>query len=925
LNNKGQFSIIAALLVAVILISTVIVTYSTIRNSTIESQPQILSAIDETNFAIKQILGFTIGYYGSVLKVTGNSSYAKTLALNYLYSGLENIANMHPEWGTSFEVNEEETDLSTYWYTTTSYSTGNLAVNYSLTGLGIYGITYQTSCKLSIQIIKTNSTTQACLNVSKDENEPLINLAKQNFKFYSYEYENSTWQLVNPSTDPAAFANGTYLIDIPSGVDPYAYVIQVEDSRGIIVTASSFSRYTCTLTWNTTLTLAQRYVDNNSSDVDSSEDKGTHSNFPAQQAGPDSIYDTLMEQKAGNFTLLDDGFEAANWDANWDNIYHYWREDNSPVHSGSASASATNYYEGDFTCDNLDASDATAIYVEFWFMKDDTESTDFTLYYYDGSNYDLIDELDDNGNDDTWLHYSHKITDSQYFKSNFRIRFDATLGYGQNVWVDDVLIRKETQSSDDYQLNLEVQWTNAYYKATNEELCIYGGNMGSENLQVDVWDGSTWENLLVDLSSGWNNISVSSYLDSPTFTIRFKGGDETSDAVQDSWNIDATLLHVWPAEDLYQSLQDATIVVELQQNGTMQWLGQNLNLTTQSKPIPPIPVKAIHINQTINGINQEVPFQIEDWASNYKIPLGLTNNASVFGNRHMLVFLVNSKVSKVTIWWNGSDTTTQTPLAYTNIYFKDNIDTRTLYNGIQTLKFSTSGFTLTSTVKSTTSTVSLMRINDEYDNTPPELAYVIVNGIIRDIVHGESEYSGGAGSCPDVYSSIVITLPANATYYTYQLRLMFVESQQSRTITDLCPIKITTSGLPQTENGISGGYPVVQSGTGTFYNSSSVWQHHWSQIISGTRGAGIMFADEANKMLYTFDTSTTKTGALEVSTQTIELCPITMSSVSFTSAKDLTWYGAVVTFDGTTPIYEDGSGLWITVERPPTITVTTES
>lgn len=937
MNSKGQFSIIAALLVAVILISTVIVTYSTIRNSTIQDQPQILSAIDETNFAIKQILGFTIGYYGSVLKVTGDSSYAKTLALNYLYSGLENIANMHPEWGTSFKVNEAETELRTYWYTTTSYSTGNLAVTYNLTGLGIYGITYQTSCKLSIQIMETNSTTQACLNVSKDEDEPLINLGKQNFKFYHYEYENSTWQLINPSTDPVAFANGTYLIDLPSGVDPYAYVIQVEDQRGIIVAASSFSRYTCTLTWNSTLALVPKYVDNNTSDVDSSEDKGTHSNFPAQQAGPDSIYDTLMEEKAGNFTLLDDGFEAADWDANWDNMSHNWREDNSPVHSGSASAWATNGDEGYFTCDSLDASDATAIYVEFWFMKDDTDSTDFTLYYYDGSNYDLIDELANNGNDDTWLHYSHKITDSQYFKFNFRIRFDATLGSEENVWVDDVLIRKETQSSDDYQLNLEVQWTNAYYKATNEELCIYGGNMGSEDLQVDVWDGSTWENLLADLSSGWNNVSVSSYLDSPTFTIRFKGGDETSDAVQDSWNIDATLLHVWPAENLYQSLQDATIVVELLQNGTMRWLGQNLNLTTKTKPIPPIPVKVLHINQTINGINQEVPFQIEDWASNYKIPLGLTNNASVFGNRHMLVFLINPNVSKVKIWWNGSDTATQTPLAYTNKYFSytfgDQYHPITINNGILELAIDFSGsgntFRAISTLGASTATAVLMRINQDtahYGHSKP--MYAVLNGTVRAVLHHEVEWPGGISDCPNVYAHIVLTLPANATYYTYQLRLMFVESQKNRTITDICPIKLTASiGLPQTENGTSSGFPIIQNGTGTFYNSSSVWQHQWSQIISGTKGAGIMFTDEANKMLYAFDNSTSKIGAVKVGTQTIELLPISKPSVSFTSAQDVTWYGAVVTFDGTTPIYNSSnqSGLWITVEHPPTITVTTES
>jgi hypothetical protein len=225
-----------------------------------------------------------------------------------------------------------------------------------------------------------------------------------------------------------------------------------------------------------------------------------------------------------------------------------------------------------------------------------------------------------------------------------------------------------------------------------------------------------------------------------------------------------------------------------------------------------------------------------------------------------------------------------------------------------------------------------MRINGKNATYGSGTAYVIHHGIVRDIVQQEAEFSGGIPNSPNLYTHIVLTLPANATYYTYQLRLMFVNSQQSRNITDIRPIKITASiGSPQTENGISSGFPIIQNGTGTFYNSSSVWQHHWSQIISENisekRGAGIMFTDEANKMLYTFDTSTTKTGALIVGTQTIELLPITRSPISFTSAKDVTWYGAVVTFDGTTPIYNSSnkSGLWITVEHPPTITVTTQS
>jgi hypothetical protein len=803
LNSKGQFSIIAALLVAVILISTVMVTYSTIRNSPISGQPQVLSAIDETNFAIKQIFGFTVGYYGSVLKITGNSSYARMLALKYLYSALVNIANMHPEWGTSFKVNESKTDLHICWFTKTSYSTGNLAVMYNLTGLRIYKITYQTSCKLSIQIIKTNSTTQACLNVTKDENEPLINLGKQNFKFYIYKSAKSTWELINPSTEPISFANGTYLVDIPSGVDPYAYVIQVEDSRGIIVAASSFSHYTCTLAWNSTLYAATG---------------------------------------ATNSTLINQESFETSWPSGWTET-GAWARETDRAHSGTRSADfdgSGSGISGDLTTCDLNCLDSTAIYVDFWYRDEGCDNGEFLLRYYDGTSWDFIADLGSTAPENQWIHYQQKITDSQYFKSNFRIRWSGDdVEDGEQAYVDDVTVKKETSTS----------------------------------------------------------------------------------------------------------VQDATIVVELLQNGTMRWLGQNLQLTTQAKPIPPIPVKAIHVNQTVNSLNREVPFQIEDWASDYKIPLGLTSNASVFSSTTMLVFLVNSKVSKVTIWWNGSDVATQTPYAYTNLYFTgDNPSSRTLTNGRLTLQFppddNDNGFPVTSTVGTQSAVASFMRINSEVSVYGASPAYVIHHGIVRDIIHQEAEWQddarddGGAYNCPNIYAHIVLTLPANATYYTYQLRLMFINSQQSRNITDLCPIKIAASSgtfSSLTENGTVNGYPIVSTATSSFYNMSNIWQHHWSQLNStATRGFGIVFTDEANKMLYTFDTGASKTGALRVdkTARTIELLPVTRSSVSFMSSKDVTWYGAVVTFNGT-PIYQvvgsQKTGLWITVEYPPTITVTTQS
>jgi hypothetical protein len=76
--------------------------------------------------------------------------------------------------------------------------------------------------------------------------------------------------------------------------------------------------------------------------------------------------------------------------------------------------------------------------------------------------------------------------------------------------------------------------------------------LDSESLKVDVRTGSSWITVIESLnSSSWNNVSVSAYLTSSTFTIRFKDGTSTGDITQDSWNIDVTLLHVWATPNEY--------------------------------------------------------------------------------------------------------------------------------------------------------------------------------------------------------------------------------------------------------------------------------------------------------------------------------------------------------------------------------------
>jgi hypothetical protein len=531
-------------------------------------------------------------------------------------------------------------------------------------------------------------------------------------------------------------------------------------------------------------------------------------------------------------------------------------------------------------------------------------------------------------------------TDFNDTAGNWKVKITASIATATQFDLKLNLIQYSCNFTN-YALNLEAQWINVNASLPRQNLCIKTGPFGgSENLNVQIWTGNSWQYLYTLAPNSFNNISMASYISSSTLTIRFVGAQETTDFDQDSWNIDSMFLVPQPNIDFLAGLQDSKFTLEYLQNGTIRWIGENLVLTSNALPIPPVPVKAIHVNQTfLNGTNKEVPFQIEDWASDYHIPLGLTNNQTVFSNRQMIVFQADNQVVDFTIWWDGSDSAVQTPLAYTNKYFTVDAANYNLKNGKQELTLDKSGFVVTSKVGGVTSVGHLMRMEGREDTTNPELSIVISDGVVRNIVLGEAEYSNGITDCPNFYTNIVLTLPADVTYYTYQLRLMFIDSSRSRTISDMTPVSLTSSGFTPTK---------VQTKMAPL-NSSRLSTLVWnllklhcrrldtssrSQIVNNdaTKGVGIMFTVSNNQKLYAFDQiAGAPTGCLNVSLagRFIELSPVALASVSFTSALDIRWSGVVVTFDGTLPIYKETSqtisGLWILVEHPPVLMVTANS
>jgi len=112
-------------------------------------------------------------------------------------------------------------------------------------------------------------------------------------------------------------------------------------------------------------------------------------------------------------------------------------------------------------------------------------------------------------------------------------------------------LRESEDYNENYRLDQEVQWTNITYQVLYKQLCIYAGAFsGSEDIRVDFWNGTHWINVFSYLTPySWNNYSISSYVNSPTFTIRFVDETQTSDSSRNSWEIDVALIYVWQEEN----------------------------------------------------------------------------------------------------------------------------------------------------------------------------------------------------------------------------------------------------------------------------------------------------------------------------------------------------------------------------------------
>jgi len=352
------------------------------------------------------------------------------------------------------------------------------------------------------------------------------------------------------------------------------------------------------------------YVDNNTSNVDGAADIGSHSGFPAQQAGPDSTYDTLTEQNTGAGEITKIGTDTSGTGTSLTLSFSHTLVSGTArivivsigVENGNTIDVSTVTYGGvtmTFAVEGITGTSSFRYLSEIWYILEadlPSEGSQTVAITFTGtasslevnafcSEYTGVSQgapeataehhqtmgttitndispsenawvlsVIGSGNTGSWTHGESQVEVHDFADSSSTFTVAELRGASGETSLSSTFSttvnRLERVAAswamaieDNYELDLEVQWTNATFDQPNEELAIYGGTMGAENIRVDVWTGSSWNNLLNDLSTGWNNVSVTDYLTSPTFSIRFKGGIESGDSSQDTWEIDCTLLH----------------------------------------------------------------------------------------------------------------------------------------------------------------------------------------------------------------------------------------------------------------------------------------------------------------------------------------------------------------------------------------------
>ncbi len=230
-NKKGQFIIIAVMMIAIMIVSIGAVLHSAGTYYRYEQWEEYITLVENIKFNTIRLVEISLANFTT----SGNNS---TLGEN-LNHWQNDLRTAYPGYGVilTYELAEGTNmnysqGLASEWNETVSYSTANTAFALNITSIELAGFRFVATPFLGLTIVNaTASADEIIVAVTQEDEMPVLNLKSDNFSVDGLNVEN-----VTSSYDPDYVL--VYTIRCDSNI-PSPFTVRVRDHRGIQVIAKS--------------------------------------------------------------------------------------------------------------------------------------------------------------------------------------------------------------------------------------------------------------------------------------------------------------------------------------------------------------------------------------------------------------------------------------------------------------------------------------------------------------------------------------------------------------------------------------------------------------------------------------------------------------------------------------------------------------
>lgn len=264
-EKRGQFIIIAALMIAIMIVSLSIVMYSTVSYYQYESWEEYMGIVDNVMAGSKQVQVSLLANYTKNFYENGFAD--KGVVGDMLLRWATDLYRAFPSYGLNVSFSEHPTLITIgsykryvndfikcYWNYPEGLSSICAEVKVDALRFGLYG--YNTSAlyylyaRVNISYINENPNEIKNVNVTViQENGPATDLTWANFEVLRFDPVIGDWRtvdLVQKDTKDMMTSAGTYMLEFsnPSAVPKPYYkwlLITVRDDRGIYVRLSTYT------------------------------------------------------------------------------------------------------------------------------------------------------------------------------------------------------------------------------------------------------------------------------------------------------------------------------------------------------------------------------------------------------------------------------------------------------------------------------------------------------------------------------------------------------------------------------------------------------------------------------------------------------------------------------------------------------------